>query len=122
MMEETDMSNASDFVIVRGRLVNYVGPGGDVVIPDGVYEIDADAFALCTELTGITIPESVTEISSWAFSGCTALKEISIPSSVEEIADWCFNGCTSLARVYLPKHIKILPNMFKGCNAEIIRI
>jgi hypothetical protein len=29
------MSNASDFVIENGVLKNYVGPGGDVVIPEG---------------------------------------------------------------------------------------
>lgn len=30
------MSNASDFIIENGVLIKYVGPGGDVVIPEGV--------------------------------------------------------------------------------------
>ena len=30
------MSNASDFIIENGVLTKYVGPGGDVVIPEGV--------------------------------------------------------------------------------------
>ena len=29
------MSNASDFVIENGILKRYVGPGGDVIIPEG---------------------------------------------------------------------------------------
>lgn len=93
-----------------------------VVVPSTVVNIGRSAFTGCETLNNIVLPDGLKFISRSSFSGCTALKEISIPSSVEEIADWCFNGCTSLARVYLPKHIKILPNMFKGCNAEIIRI
>ena len=38
-MEETNISNASDFVIENGVLKRYVGRGGDVVIPDGVIRI-----------------------------------------------------------------------------------
>ena len=38
------MENTNDFVIVDGRLGKYVGPGGDVVIPDGVTVICDDVF------------------------------------------------------------------------------
>ena len=38
------MSNEMDFVIENGVLKKYVGPGGDVVIPDGVTAISASAF------------------------------------------------------------------------------
>ena len=38
------MSNASDFIIENGVLRKYVGPGGDVVIPEGVTEIGIKAF------------------------------------------------------------------------------
>ena len=33
------MSNASDFVSENGILKRYVGPGGDVIIPEGVTSI-----------------------------------------------------------------------------------
>ena len=33
------MSNASDFIIENGVLKKYVGPGGDVTIPEGVTSI-----------------------------------------------------------------------------------
>ena len=39
------MSNANDFIIENGVLIKYVGPGGDVVIPDEVVEIGEGAFA-----------------------------------------------------------------------------
>ena len=38
------MSNASDFIIENGVLKKYVGPGGDVVIPEGVTAIGELAF------------------------------------------------------------------------------
>ena len=49
------MSNTSDFVIENGVLKKYVGPGGDVTIPDGVVVIGPSAFSLCTKITSVTI-------------------------------------------------------------------
>ena len=57
------MSNASDFVIENGVLTEYVGPGGDVVIPNGVVGIQAGAFRYCTNLHSIILPEGVERIS-----------------------------------------------------------
>ena len=93
-----------------------------VIVPKTVVNIGRSAFTGCGTLKEIELPEGLKFISRSAFSGCTALKEIHIPHSVEEIADWCFNGCTSLERAYIPAHIKLLPNTFNGCKAEIIRV
>ena len=38
------MSNINDFVIENGVLEKYTGPGGDVVIPEGVTSIGDSAF------------------------------------------------------------------------------
>ena len=54
------MSNPSDFVIENGVLKKYVGPGGNVVIPEGVTRISFGAFDSCGALTGVAIPEGVT--------------------------------------------------------------
>ena len=62
------MSNASDFVIDDGVLKKYKGPGGDVVIPDGVTKIGDSAFRLSSEVTSITIPDSVISIGSDPFT------------------------------------------------------
>ena len=45
------MSNPSDFVIENGGLIKYVGPGGDVLIPDGVTKIGDGAFDGCDSLS-----------------------------------------------------------------------
>ena len=52
------MSNASDFIIENGVLKKYVGPGGDVVIPDGVAEIKFDAMLGC-QIVSLHLPASL---------------------------------------------------------------
>lgn len=60
-----------NFIIENDILVKYDGPGGDVVIPDGVAETRYDAFMGCTGLTSVKIPGSVTKIGNAAFEDCT---------------------------------------------------
>ncbi len=57
----------------------------DLVIPDGVTSIPANAFYGIKTLKSITIPASVTSIGSYAFSECDSLKEVHI----SDIASWC---------------------------------
>ena len=47
-------------------------PGGlaEVTIPEGVNQINYDAFAGCYNLTHVTIPASVTEIALDTFADC----------------------------------------------------
>lgn len=42
----------------------------DLIIPDGVTFIGANAFYSCESLTSVTLPNSVTGISTRAFGGC----------------------------------------------------
>lgn len=99
------MSARKDFNIRNGVLTNYKGPGGDVVIPDGVTRIRYDAFRFCNSPTSITIPEGVTSIGNSAFSGCRSLVSIVIPESVKSIEFDAFQGCTSLKSITIPDSI-----------------
>ena len=47
-------------------------------IPEGVEEVERDAFSGCYELSIVRLPASLGYISSYAFSGCTALTSLSV--------------------------------------------
>ena len=71
----------------------------DLVIPDGVTSICAEAFKGCSRLTSVTIPSSVTSIGFEAFYGCTGIASVTIPCSVTRIDSEAFYGCTGLTSV-----------------------
>ena len=92
------MENKQDFVITKGVLTKYKGPGGDVVIPEGVKEIGNDAFIDCGGLASVTIPEGVREIGSYAF-GESSIQSVTIPKSVRSIGHSAFSDCENLTSV-----------------------
>ena len=117
----------SDFRIDKsGELCEYTGPGGDVVIPDGVTSIGhrtgvVGAFSGLTNVTSVTIPDSVTSIAYGAFHSCTGLTSITIPSSVTKIDAYAFYGCTGLTSVTITGGgddvLWINPHAFEGCTS-----
>lgn len=136
--EYTEQLN--DFVISNHVLVQYIGFGGDVVIPDMVTSIDkqafqqsktlvsitipssvttieSDTFWRCEKLTSVTLPRSITSIDSFAFSDCKSLASINLPNSVTSIGYGAFGRCESLTSITLPSSIKTIePSTFNGCK------
>ena len=104
---EPETPGTSDFVIVNGVLKEYNGPGGNVVIPDGVTEIGFGAFDSCKSLRNVTIPDSVTSIGGAAFYG-SGLISVTIPCGVTEIRASVFSGCTELTSVTLPDSLRTI--------------
>ena len=112
------MSNPSDFVIENGVLKKYVGPGGDVVIPEGVKKIGSRAFENCRNLKSVIIPDGVTSIGISAFFLCSGLKSITVPGSVTSIGYRAFDGCSSLKRAAIPEGVTSIGyNTFCGCRS-----
>ena len=111
------MSNLNDFVLEDGVLKEYKGPGGDVVIPDGVTSIGSFAFSGCSSLTSVTIPDSVTSIGWNAFSGCSSLTSVIIPDSVTCIGDSAFEYCSGLTSLIIPDSVTSIGwNAFFDCS------
>lgn len=119
----------SDFIIENGVLIQYVGPGGDVVIPDGVTEIGryfpmwvengfgVSAFWDCSTITSIVMPDSVKTIPEDAFWGCTNLKSITLSNNLTEIPVNAFSMCSALSGIAIPDSvIKIGDYAFSGCT------
>lgn len=71
----------------------------DLIIPEGVTEINKYAFLYCSSLKSVTLPEGLTSIGISAFLGCSNLTSITIPSSVSNISNIAFRVCPSLTSV-----------------------
>lgn len=61
------------------------GKVGNVIIPDGMIDIDSAAFQNCSSLTNIVIPDGVNRIGWLAFQNCSSLSSVAIPRSVSQI-------------------------------------
>lgn len=126
----------SDFVIrdidIEGKhytnvLTAYNGPGGDVVIPNGVQYVGLGIgwnnenygaiFAGRKDITSVSIPEGTLAIGGSAFAGCTNLTSVTIPNSMLYITNFAFSGCTSLTSVTIPGSVqRITTGAFSGCT------
>lgn len=90
----------------------------EVVLPDGLESISSRAFAHCSSLRRINLPDSIRSLGAEAFSGCTALESISLPEGLTYIANRAFSGCTALRAVTLPMAVKRLGlSCFEDCAA-----
>ena len=111
-------SPEEDFLVYDGVLEEYVGPGGDVVIPAslGVTEIAAQAFYNNLDITSIVIPEGVEVVGYWAFNGCENNESVTLPYSLEELAEHCFTS-NSITEIVIPGNVDIVGyGAFSGCT------
>lgn len=103
----------------------------EIIIENGLEEIDERAFSQCKQLKKIVIPPSVKKIGSFAFAGCTSLEEVCLSEGLEELENTAFNWCLKLTKLDLPstlieinKHINsymdpISDLYFHGMNTRI---
>ena len=90
----------------------------EIIIPDGVTEIEYATFFNCKNLKRIILPKSIRKIGDGAFGYCTSLEEIKIPDGVTEIKYEAFWGCEKLKRIVLPKSLKKIGVLaFNCCTA-----
>ncbi len=86
-----------------------------ISLPEGINEIEDDAFAFCTNLRSLQITPNVTKIGNYAFYHCSGLTSLRIPSSVEIIGSLAL-GYTGLREIILPQSLKTIRSCaFFGC-------
>lgn len=107
-----------EFDINNGVLVGYYGDGGEVVIPEGVTEIDEDAFNGINSIVKVTIPDSVTKIGACAFEDCRNLVAVTILGSEIKIGRYAFSGCKNLAAATIPENAELGVRAFDNCPCE----
>ena len=101
---------AEEFEIEKDRLVRYYGPGGDVVIPEGIKIIGEAAFIKNKTIRSIVIPEGVKKIEGRVFQGCTNLEHVKLPNSLQKIGYSAFSGCKKLERLEIPEQVTYIGN------------
>ncbi len=112
------LTDAQGFIIVQGVLFQYNGPGGAVVIPEGVTRIDSWAFGTCLSLTSVVLPQGLTILGNSAFDFCARLTSVTCPDSLLFIGPAAFRNCSALTHLTLPEGpLRIGERAFLGCRS-----
>ena len=136
----------SDFKIKNHVLTEYLGNSPDVVIPEGVTQIQKGAFSshrnmrslkfpdsmtnikgiaffMFFNLESITLPANLTAVPAAAFWGCRKLKYVNIPEHVTSIGESAFLNCQNLKNITLPEQLETIGTIaFQGCALKNIAI
>ena len=93
----------------KEKILRYVGFDSDVVIPDGVTNIDDNAFYDCYYLISVEIPASVVRIGDWVFSECMLLSKVTIAenSQLTTIGEFAFDTSSLhiIETLYIPASV-----------------
>ncbi|MBO7507194.1 MAG: leucine-rich repeat domain-containing protein [Paludibacteraceae bacterium] len=91
---------------------------GAYKIPNGVTQMESNAFENCVGLTSVTLSSNMKRISLAAFKNCTGLKSVVIPKNVNSIGYVAFLNCTGLTRVTIPDGVDDIDMAaFEGCSS-----
>lgn len=129
---------------IREYAFHMSGLAGSLIIPEGVEEIQFEAFGSCKGLTGtlslpstlkritgqnvflydkftceLVLPEGLEEIGSQAFLGCTGFYgSLRLPENLKYIGSGAFSDCKNLSGdLEIPQTIeKIYPGTFYNCS------
>ena len=85
-----------------------------VVIPEGVAEIENEAFIFREDICEVRPPSTLKRIGCSAFQECVNLKVVHFPQGLEEVGEAAFCNCLSLPRPQLPKRVIIEELAFHG--------
>ena len=90
--------------------------------PPGTTKVFARQFTNRHDLVSVRLPEGVAEIETQAFHCCTRLRELHLPSTLTTIGSYAFSACYELCELRLPPLlVEVDASAFDGCPTEIIR-
>lgn len=101
------------------EVIGYDDDGSeDIIIPEGVTSIKAEAFCDNEDIVSVEFPESLETIQHSAFSGCSNLSDIELKSGLETIKWDAFKG-TALLDVNIPDTVKEIDCTAFSCEMEV---
>lgn len=112
-------ADAEGFVVDEtGTLIQYVGAGGAITIPESVSTIGSGVFASNASITSVTIPAYVTGMGDQAFYNCTSLTSVTIEGGISAVPTQAFYNCTSLSSVTIPSSVTSIGSQaFAECGS-----
>lgn len=94
----------------------------EVVIPEGVMEIHANAFYRCN-IESVTMPDSLKVIGTCAFHECKMLNAVKFGSGLTRICERAFSACKNLKKVVLPDRLERMDSSaFSNSGLESITL
>lgn len=110
----------------------------EIILPEGIEVIDAEAFAYCKKLRKINFPETLNVIECGAFRACSFLETVTLPKKMKELNYDAFYGAgikhltlpekvslgtgvevfagTDIETIDIPEDFTLSPAMFAGCR------
>lgn len=104
-------------IVYNNILLKYAGESKDLVIPEGVIDVSANALQ-DSDIESVSIPSTLKSIEESAFEGCKNLKSFTCDenSSLEVIHKNAFKDCTALEEISLSKTLNTIGEYaFYGC-------
>lgn len=104
---------------INSQALSSSGLSGSLQIPEGVEEIEYEAFGFCPNLNGtLTLPSTLKELGGEVFESDNFTGELKLPEGLEEIGNYCFHENSGFyGELKLPSHLKKLgEGAFRGCS------
>ena len=95
-----------DFIVIDGVLKKYATEESEIIIPEGVIEIDADAFGSKQQtIRKVVLPTSILKTNG-ALNTLSVLETVIIQNGVEDISGWSLGQSRSLKEIIIPASVK----------------
>ncbi len=86
-----------------------------VIIQDGIFGIEKNAFENCVNLEEVILPDGLNYVKEGGFMGCASLRSVTVPSELQELGAKAFYGC-AIETFELPQNLKKMGSyIFQGC-------
>lgn len=102
------------FCCLGTTLYKYLGHEENVIVPEGIDEIENNAFSTC-EVKHLFLSDDVTYLQPFAIASCSKLESV-YGSNVMTVDENAFYHCELLERVEFPNLVEYDDIAFVGCN------